>query len=160
MRTPLLISALLIPLVLAGCAADPQPTPPSPAEECRVMQEALQRPAAEVCAPPYGMRGAEPTLEASPGRSGDGGSAGNAASHDEQFLERLQAAGTPTDDRAGVIDDGHAVCQVLDAHSSKGDLVAASLIVKNARGWTDDQAAALAVAAVRVYCPRHADTIT
>jgi hypothetical protein len=99
-----------------------------------------------MCDPPYGTRGAAPAADSADDVR---------ASPDKEFLCRLDSTGIPTDDRAGFVDDAYAVCQVLDVHRSKEDLVAAAMVLKNARGWTKDQAAALAVSVVRTYCPHH-----
>jgi hypothetical protein len=79
----------------------------------------------------------------------------SSAGTDQEYLDLLAAAGIKIDDQARLIDNGRALCVILDGHSSEGELVIAGMSLKNGFGLTDGQATALMNAAIRTYCPSH-----
>jgi uncharacterized protein DUF732 len=85
--------------------------------------------------------------------------AASSAGTDQEYLDRLTAAGIRIDDRARLIDNGRALCVILDSHSSRGELVIAAMSFKNGFGLNDEQAATVIASAIRVYCPNHEDVI-
>jgi hypothetical protein len=83
----------------------------------------------------------------------------SSAGTDGEYLDLLTAAGIKTDDPARLIDNGRALCVILDGHSSKGELVVAAMALKNGFGLSDEQATKMIDAAIGVYCPNHEDVI-
>lgn len=148
--------AVLLALAATACGT-PEPQPMDPAETCDFMQEATGRPADEVCDPPLGRRG-EPVIVIPGATTPQPATA--VALPEQAYLDGLAAAGVPTTDTAKLVSAAEGVCAALDASSSNGDLIAAALVVAEVDGWTTDEAAQIAVTAVRTYCPEHESTIT
>lgn len=75
---------------------------------------------------------------------------------DGQYLHEMAEGGVKWTDPAGVIHDGHKMCDYLDAHPTPlGDMV--TEVAARSPGMNTTQVRAVVMAAVNVYCPQDKD---